>query len=337
MRKFKGIASLVWDFDLESEASQQQAQKEATIAARDWFEQVVLPLLPAEVAARFKITTKAQIVKAKTPKKVRHGEFSIEQVLPFTVADESAEGAVKEYTDGKGQVHKVKMSSLRYQVFVRDNCTCVCCGLVGTKLFLESTGHAHGHFNLYGIENDKEILFTKDHIIPVSHGGGESLANLQTMCYICNLLKANSKTITMEQLRALRLIYNEHPVRGKEITALRLGLAEKGNFGLAVDKKRRKKEGKKEGKTKAKCPQLLVKEDLCIWEIPCQGYVALSAGSKPPKGAISMHETIKANTLIVPRKANDNGYIYVDFGEEGRRCRIVHTLLDVPAAPPVAS
>ncbi len=53
-------------------------------------------------------------------------------------------------------------------------------------------GDIKWHFNLYGInENNEEILFTKDHIIPKSKGGGEHIDNFQTMCCKCNSKKGN--------------------------------------------------------------------------------------------------------------------------------------------------
>lgn len=47
------------------------------------------------------------------------------------------------------------------------------------------------HMNLYGTKNGQEILFTKDHILPKSKGGTNTMDNYQIMCRICNEKKAD--------------------------------------------------------------------------------------------------------------------------------------------------
>lgn len=85
----------------------------------------------------------------------------------------------------------VKIYSQRYELFLR-NTTCVKCGLMASyyKLEKQPTSQRY-HFNLYGIKDDKEVLFTKDHIIPKSRGGGSQMRNYQTMCVLCNVAKGN--------------------------------------------------------------------------------------------------------------------------------------------------
>lgn len=94
----------------------------------------------------------------------------------------------KEIFDGE----EVKMNSLRLHTFKEKGCTCVECGRVGTHFRLQKTiKDNHYHFGLY---SDDEVEMTKDHIIPKSRGGLDSLSNMQTMCNICNSLKGNSYT-----------------------------------------------------------------------------------------------------------------------------------------------
>lgn len=90
--------------------------------------------------------------------------------------------------------YHVKVQSLRYRTFQKSP-VCTGCQAVGTLWALErmSTDPPHrAHFELYTIKDGKELLMTKDHIIPKSRGGLDTLENLQTMCTICNQLKGNN-------------------------------------------------------------------------------------------------------------------------------------------------
>lgn len=80
----------------------------------------------------------------------------------------------------------VKTWSQRYQLFPLHN-KCVKCGLQASYYKLEKQAASKlYHFNLYGIKDGEEVLFTKDHIIPKSKGGKNHLSNYQVMCHICN-------------------------------------------------------------------------------------------------------------------------------------------------------
>lgn len=102
---------------------------------------------------------------------------------------------------------KVKPSSLRYQVF-NQNLTCSKCGIKGKFLALErclsdkggDEGDREGqgfHLNLYALDEiGREVLMTKDHIIPKSKGGPDDLSNLQTMCVNCNIEKGDKEELS---------------------------------------------------------------------------------------------------------------------------------------------
>src|SRR5690606_1745333 len=75
--------------------------------------------------------------------------------------------------------------------------------------------------NLYGEEDEKLILMTKDHIHARSCGGEDRHSNYQTMCLICNNLKSHSN-LNLEGVSELRRIYNEnkHTVTKKKLHCL---------------------------------------------------------------------------------------------------------------------
>jgi hypothetical protein len=52
----------------------------------------------------------------------------------------------------------------------------------------KNTPVVKGYFHLFSSD---DIVFTKDHIIPRSHGGQNCLDNYQTMCYNCNQQKSS--------------------------------------------------------------------------------------------------------------------------------------------------
>ena len=110
----------------------------------------------------------------------------------------------------------VNFSSERLHCFKKSR-KCYVCSDEGTKLSLETDSKnlknlekASYHFNLY---TDKNVLMTKDHILPKIKGGSDDLSNLQTCCIICNNLKG-SYLMTKEQILHYKIIYdslNENP------------------------------------------------------------------------------------------------------------------------------
>lgn len=88
---------------------------------------------------------------------------------------------------------EIKLGSDRYKLFKQKGVVCVTCGLIGMFFAKERTYTkkptkiVSWHMNLYAIDdNGKEVLMTKDHIVPKKHDGPDHIDNYQTMCQVCN-------------------------------------------------------------------------------------------------------------------------------------------------------
>ena len=92
------------------------------------------------------------------------------------------------------KAYRIKLSSDRYLNFLKNGTNCVHCGLTGKYFWVERfKDQDKYHLNLYGIdESGKETMLTKDHIIPLSRGGEDSIENFQVLCDVCNFKKGNS-------------------------------------------------------------------------------------------------------------------------------------------------
>lgn len=143
---------------------------------------------------------------------VRLATFSLDEVLPYVftrdvrhklsengyTSDAWINASRKTYPvviDGRTVEVVVPMGSQRYQLFVEKGCKCVACGIEGKYFALER--HLSGspykyHFNLYGKDHTgREVMLTKDHIVPRSRGGRNRLDNYQVLCSPCNTNKAD--------------------------------------------------------------------------------------------------------------------------------------------------
>lgn len=97
--------------------------------------------------------------------------------------------------DGTGKKkYAVHMDSQRYFVFAKS-LRCVECGLRGQAMILNTNANGQhpdqAHFNLYGLDGDRLVMLTKDHLRPKSKGGSDRLDNYVTMCDHCNGKKGN--------------------------------------------------------------------------------------------------------------------------------------------------
>lgn len=118
---------------------------------------------------------------------IRKETYSIEDVLSKIVPTNTKDRDSKVDFDGD----LIKMNSQRYELFKEKGIKCVSCGIKGRYFAKEKDTNAKSyHFNLYAInENMKDVLMTKDHIIPKSKGGANHISNYQTMCCNCNFKK----------------------------------------------------------------------------------------------------------------------------------------------------
>jgi 5-methylcytosine-specific restriction endonuclease McrA len=194
MKRYKATAVVQWEFELgENEQNPFRFAHEQ-----------ILKMLTGYASVRI---AKVDKCKQKDQSNTVLGEFLPEDVLPFVTSSEEK----REYRVGKKQ-YLVRMNSHRYFVF-RSSRRCVACGLEGVKMLLEQHPNDRSpHFNLYALEDGQLVLMTKDHIHAKSCGGEDRHSNYQTMCSICNNLKASSN-LTIDGIRQLRDLYNQNKNR----------------------------------------------------------------------------------------------------------------------------
>jgi hypothetical protein len=109
---------------------------------------------------------------------IRDAVYSIETILPL-ISTEKKKVKLGEL--------EVNCNSIRLNTFKEKGLKCVKCGIEGSYFAIEHTMNEKPHLNLYAVNDEgKEVLMTKDHMIPVSKGGKDHIDNMQTMCKYCN-------------------------------------------------------------------------------------------------------------------------------------------------------
>jgi hypothetical protein len=133
----------------------------------------------------------------------RHAVVSIEEVIRAVVNQwMNLDPSKAKMSTG----HRIGVTSLRMKTFGRaavfGNMCCVGCGLEPKFFSIESFARGEPqppHANMYGIDGDKEVLFTHDHILARSLGGPNNLKNSQVMCLPCNSKKSVGEGKLREQ------------------------------------------------------------------------------------------------------------------------------------------
>jgi hypothetical protein len=89
-----------------------------------------------------------------------------------------------EVHDLEGNSHFPRSNSKRLMTFKHHGTVCVECGEVATHWIL--TFNEQSDRPYLSLRGKNGLLFTHDHIIPLSKGGTNTLSNTQTMCGPCN-------------------------------------------------------------------------------------------------------------------------------------------------------
>jgi len=127
---------------------------------------------------------------------IRHAIVPMEEVVEKIIDSWGAERRTKAHLSSG---HTVGIVSLRMRTFGRaasskSGIHCKACGLKAQYFAVEGFKGSllpSIHANLYGTKDGKEVLFTQDHVVPRSRGGGNNLTNSQVMCQPCNSRKGS--------------------------------------------------------------------------------------------------------------------------------------------------
>jgi 5-methylcytosine-specific restriction endonuclease McrA len=335
---------MTWQF--EAEATDSESHK----IAQDQFDlevrKVLEEHLPPEVWQKLTIKVKANRCAERVSRKARvGGPFNPEEVLKHRRVSRyagkgnevsqhhtSPDEDLMDWKAEDGTIYKVSMVSQRYHLFARDNCTCQACGLVGTEMYLErdrSTKEGRAHFNLYAIEDGRQVLFTKDHILASSNGGPDRMDNLQTYCEICNLLKGKA-FLTNQQVAELRKVYNERKNGHKNKLAAILkqtkaGIAEEASYG----RKKTHLTKVAEAKQKALEPRLRLNTTIAVMPQPNKPnfYHGIRWAELREKTRQKAKMVLEAGTILQVNRSSATAVVcFLD--EEGTKITIPHLFLE---------
>lgn len=109
--------------------------------------------------------------------------------------------------------HEVHVTSLRLRTFYADGAKCYICAKEATHFSADlfsnrpSNQRQIAHMNMWGVDEDgEELLFTHDHVLARSLGGGDHLGNTKTCCTKCNNQKSFGENKLLAEMKARRML-----------------------------------------------------------------------------------------------------------------------------------